>query len=95
MISEADFPHVFPWMRPSLRSPGQERLTGFEPPAPGCIARWEDDGGAILAPRSGHRRPAGRVEISSDPLDATFAVPPALALAVVMLLHAFRTTLPR
>lgn len=79
MISEADFPHVFPWM--SGCPSGQARAAGVEPPAPGCIARWEDDGGLTLVDRP---------EVSSFSLErfsplATFAVPPALALATLAL----------
>jgi hypothetical protein len=60
---------------------GQERATGVEPPAPGCIARREDDGGRSLADQP---------ESPRFPLDrfspvAAFAVPPALALATLAL----------
>jgi hypothetical protein len=60
---------------------GLERTAGVEPPAPACVARWEDDGGRTLAGLpEGSRFPPERL----SPL-AAFVVPPALALATLAL----------
>jgi hypothetical protein len=59
MMSAADFPEVFPWMRePRVKHP-----------TPSCIARWEDDGGRCLEFSWGHPSAELRNRIPERPED--------------------------
>lgn len=52
MLSPADFPIIFPWLGEASEDTRSSRHNMVTKPE--CVARWEDDGGAIAAPAKHH-----------------------------------------
>ena len=88
MLSDADFPDIFPWM-----AGRKEEDAGDRSPTASCIARWEDDGGRIG--RAGEGRPRADALLAAQPWVVGFAAP-ALAIATMAIVTAFiAVQLPR
>lgn len=98
MLSAADFPEIFPWM--AERSAGQARASSIKPPAPSCIAKWEDDGGQMLR-SSRNRQPTSEPVTSTGLAPNPWVLPfaacaiPALTVAAMAIVVASCIAQPR
>ena len=91
MISAADFPDVFSCMT--------ERGQQARSPTPGCIARWENEGGRTLPPSAAGRPPGDEPPVSRGSVQGFVPLlaltGPALAVTTLAIVSVTWTDLPR